>query len=108
MAKLFVESCAAQSALQQPHNWNPASRVNGIAGSAPLRQFALQLALSCPVVGPTFQQPAVAQVEAEIDRAAARLWGLTDMELDGLRRALEELKGEDLSPAVEEEDEEEA
>jgi hypothetical protein len=49
-------------------------------------------------------QAELAQVEAEIDRAAARLWGLTEDELDGLRQALSELKGED--PARTDEDDE--
>ena len=33
------------------------------------------------------------QVEEEIDRAAARLWGLTDEELAEIKRSLEELRG---------------
>jgi hypothetical protein len=32
------------------------------------------------------------QVEAEIDRAAARLWGLTDAELQEIQVSLKELK----------------
>ncbi|MCX8139805.1 MAG: SAM-dependent methyltransferase [Gemmataceae bacterium] len=54
--------------------------------------------------GDATAQAELAQVEAEIDRAAARLWGLTEDELDGLRQALSELKGED--PARTDEDDE--
>ena len=36
-------------------------------------------------------QQQLRQVEEEIDRLAARLWGLTDEELEEIRRALAEL-----------------
>ncbi len=36
---------------------------------------------------------ALAQVEAEIDRAATRLWGLSEAELAEVRASLEELRG---------------
>ncbi len=38
-------------------------------------------------------QAELRQVEAEIDRAAARLWGLTDEELADIQASLKELKG---------------
>jgi hypothetical protein len=67
---------------------------------AALSQVAHQVAPAA-YAGDVAAQAELAQVEAEIDRAAARLWGLTEAELDGLRQALEELKGEDIAPAGE-------
>jgi SAM-dependent methyltransferase len=69
-----------------------------------LSQFSRRAHALAPAAygGDAAAQAELAQVEAEIDRAAARLWGLTEDELDGLRQALGELKGED--PARTDED----
>jgi hypothetical protein len=61
-----------------------------------LSQRAHTLAPSA-YAGDPAAQVELQQIETEIDHAAARLWGLTDAELDGLRKALEELKGEDIT-----------
>jgi SAM-dependent methyltransferase len=74
-----------------------------------LSQFSRRAHALAPAAyaGDVAAQAELVQVEAEIDRAAARLWGLTEDELDGLRQALSELKGEDSARTDEDDDAEE-
>ena len=51
---------------------------------APLSQQAHQLAAASDEVGPV-------AIEAQVDKAAAELWGITDKKLKEIRRSLEEL-----------------
>jgi hypothetical protein len=38
-------------------------------------------------------QQALAKIEAQVDQAAAELWGITSQELAEVRRSLAEMKG---------------
>jgi len=59
-----------------------------------LSQHAHALApAAAAAAGDGAAQAKLAEVEAEIDRAAARLWGLRDEELADIQASLEELKG---------------
>jgi SAM-dependent methyltransferase len=62
---------------------------------AALSQEAHQVAPAA-YAGDSTAQARLAAIEAEIDSLAARLWGLTQAELKGIRQSLAELKGEDL------------
>lgn len=63
-----------------------------------LHQTLAQLSMSCHAAAARGDREAVLALEAEIDRAAAKLWGITDEELRAIKDALQELKLSDSPP----------
>ena len=66
----------------------------------PLHQRLAELGGAAHAATAAGETAKVAAIEAEVDRAAAQLWGLTDVELLEIRRGLAELNGgADAAPA---------